>query len=181
VESAPAPARVFAPADADVLAGLLASEHHGVIEMSPDVPGLVQTSTNLAIVATQGDEVTIETSQRSAITSAKLAAAAMVATPARQAGFEVTHGGDYPGWKPEPGSDIVRLAQSVHKELLGHTPELMAVHAGLECGVIGEKYAGMQMISFGPHMIDVHSPNERLKISSVPPFWKFLTGLLGRL
>ena len=95
--------------------------------------------------------------------------------------FEVEHSGRYPGWKPEPNSDIVRKSKAVHQEILGKVPELVAMHAGLECGVIGEKYPGMQMISFGPHIVDVHSPSERLKISSVPPFWAFLTGLLERL
>ena len=181
VEAATKPEQVLTDADAAVVAGLLASLPHGVIEMSPDVPGLVQTSTNLAIASIRGDEAVIETSQRSAITSSKLAAARMIATLAGLAGFDVAHSGDYPGWKPEPTSDIVRKAQAVHKEILGQTPELVAMHAGLECGVIGEKHAGMQMISFGPHMVDVHSPNERLKISSVMPFWSFLTGLLERL
>ena len=89
--------------------------------------------------------------------------------------------GDYPGWKPEPASDIVRKARAVHQEVLGRPPELIAMHAGLECGVIGEKYPGMQMISFGPHIVDVHSPSERIKISSVAPFYSLLTGLLERL
>ena len=148
--------------------------------MSPDIAGLVQTSTNLAIVSTKDDEVMIETSQRSPIESSKLAAAQMVSTIFRMARFEVEHSGGYPGWKPEPASDIVRLCKAVHQETLGTVPELVAMHAGLECGVIGEKYPGMQLISFGPHIVDVHSPSERLKISSVAPFWAFLTGLLER-
>ena len=94
------------------------------------------------------------------------------------AGFEVEHVGGYPGWKPEPDSDIVKQSKAVHLQVLGVTPELVAMHAGLECGVIGEKHAGMQMISFGPHIVDVHSPSERLKISSVEPYWTFLTRLL---
>jgi dipeptidase D len=181
VEAVARPDRVLADADASLVAGLLASLHHGVLAMSPDVAGLVQTSTNLATVSTREDEVEIETSQRSAIESSKLAAGRMVTTMFRLAGFEVEHTGGYPGWKPEPASDIVRKAQAVHLEVLGMTPELVAMHAGLECGVIGEKHPGMQMISFGPHIVDVHSPSERLKISSVEPFWVFLTGLLERL
>ena len=180
-ESAPPPRRAMAEADAAVVAGLLASQHHGVLAMSPDIPGLVQTSTNLAIVATKDDEVTIETSQRSSIESSKLEAGQMVIAGFRLAGFETERAGGYPGWKPEPASDIVRVSQAVHLETLGKTPELVAMHAGLECGVIGEKHPGMQMISFGPHIVDVHSPSERLKISSVEPFWRFLTGLLERL
>jgi len=181
VESMARPERVLADADASLIAGLLASMHHGVIAMSPDVAGLVQTSTNLATVSTSDDHVEIETSQRSAIESSKLAAGRMVSTIFRLAGFAVEHTGGYPGWKPEPTSDIVRTAQAVHLEILGKTPELVAMHAGLECGVIGEKHPGMQKISFGPHIVDVHSPSERLKISSVEPFWAFLKGLLERL
>jgi dipeptidase D len=149
--------------------------------MSPDIPGLVQTSTNLAIVSTSAQEVEIATSQRSSIETSKRAAARMVSSIFRLAGFEMEQSGDYPGWKPEPASDIVRTAQAVHEDLLRKKPELIAMHAGLECGVIGEKYPGMQMISFGPHIVDVHSPSERIKISSVGPFYKLLTGLLERL
>jgi dipeptidase D len=181
VESAPYPGRVFARSGAHQVVGLLASLPHGVLEMSPDVPGLVQTSTNLAIVSAGDGDVEIETSQRSSIESSKLAAGRMVSTILQFAGFEARPAGGYPGWKPEPSSDIVRRAQKVHLEILGTTPELVAMHAGLECGVIGEKHPGMQMISFGPHIVDVHSPSERLKISSVEPFWRFLKGLLESL
>jgi dipeptidase D len=181
VESAARPQEALADADAVLVAGPLASQHHGVLAMSPDVPGLVQTSTNLAIVTAKDGQVEIETSQRSPIRASKMAAARMVSTIFQLAGFSVAHSGDYPGWKPEPSSDIVRKSQAVHLEILGKTPELVAMHAGLECGVIGEKYPGMQTISFGPHIVDVHSPSERLKISSVEPFWRFLTGLLERV
>jgi dipeptidase D len=180
-EPAARPVQVFASADSVILTQLLATLHHGVLAMSPDVPGLVQTSTNLAILTTEGDQVELAASQRSAIHSSKMAAGSMVSTVLRFAGFDVQHSGGYPGWKPEPNSDIVRKSQAVHEELLGIKPELVAMHAGLECGVIGEKHPGMQMISFGPHIVDVHSPSERLKLSSVPPFWAFLTGLLERL
>ena len=181
LEGAARPAQVWADADAIQVVGVLASQHHGVLAMSPDIAGLVQTSTNLAIVSTKDGEVMIETSQRSPIESSKLAAARMVSTIFSLAGFAVVHSGGYPGWKPEPASDIVRKSQAVHQEILGKVPELVAMHAGLECGVIGEKYPGMQLISFGPHIVDVHSPSERIKISSVVPFYAFLTGLLERL
>jgi len=181
VEHAARPPQILADADARLVAGVLASLHHGALAMSPDVAGLVQTSTNLAIVSTGEDEVVIETNQRSSVASSKMDAARMVVNVLKLAGFEAEHSGGYPGWKPEPTSDIVRKAQAVHQEILGKTPELVAMHAGLECGVIGEKHPGMQMISFGPHIVDVHSPSERLKISSVEPFWRFLTGLLERL
>src|ERR1039457_5572552 len=156
VESVARPQQALADADAILVAGLLASQHHGVLAMSPDVAGLVQTSTNLAIVTMKDDEVEIETSQRSAIHSSKMAAVRMVSTIFQLAGFAVEHSGSYPGWKPEPSSDIVRKSQAVHLEILGATPELVAMHAGLECGVVGEKYPGIEANSFGPHIVDVH-------------------------
>jgi dipeptidase D len=110
-----------------------------------------------------------------------LAAARMVATICSLAGFEVEHGGKYPGWKPEPNSDIVRQLQQVHKQLFGEPARLIAMHAGLECGVIGEKYPGMQMVSFGPTIVDPHSPNERVQISSVESFWNYLKLVLEKL
>ncbi len=181
VEKAERPAKVLGADDAKQTVALLASLHHGVLAMSPDVAGLVQTSTNLAIVNTNGDVVEIVTSQRSAIESSMLAAARMVATVCGLAGFEVEHAGKYPGWKPEPNSDIVRKLQAVHKKLFGEPAKLIAMHAGLECGVIGEKYPGMQMVSFGPTIVDPHSPNERVQISSVESFWAYLKQVLENL
>jgi dipeptidase D len=142
---------------------------------------LVQTSTNLAIVSLKGDVVEISASQRSAIESSKQAAGRMVETVCRLAGFEVEHGGGYPGWKPEPNSDIVRKLQSVYQEVFGEPTRLVAMHAGLECGVIGEKYPGMQMVSFGPQIENPHSPIERVQISSVETFWTYLRAVLERL
>jgi dipeptidase D len=181
VENADRPGKVLDATDAKSTVALLASLHHGVIAMSPDVVGLVQTSTNLATVTTKDDVVEIVTSQRSAIESSMMAAARMVATVCRLAGFEVEHAGKYPGWKPEPNSEIVRKLQEVHKKLFGEPAKLIAMHAGLECGVIGEKYPGMEMISFGPTIVDPHSPNERVEISSVESFWNYLKLVLENL
>jgi len=181
VEKAERPAGVLDASDAKQTVALLASLHHGVLAMSPDVAGLVQTSTNLATITTKGDVVEIVTSQRSAIESSMLAAARMVATVCGLAGFEVEHTGKYPGWKPEPNSEIVRKLQEVHKKLFGEPAKLIAMHAGLECGVIGEKYPGMQMVSFGPTIVGPHSPNERVQISSVESFWNYLKLVLENL
>ncbi|HKN24638.1 MAG TPA: aminoacyl-histidine dipeptidase [Candidatus Acidoferrum sp.] len=168
------PAMVMDGTDAKNTAALLASLPHGVLAMSPDVPGLVQTSTNVATVNTNGDVIEIVTSQRSAIVASKEMASHMVATICQLAGFDVEHAGDYPGWKPEPNSELVRKLQEAHKKLFGQPAKLIAMHAGLECGVIGEKYPHMQMISFGPTIVDPHSPNERVKISTVANFWNYL-------
>lgn len=149
--------------------------------MSPDVAGLTQNSTNLATVTTKGGRVELVTSQRSALESSKWAAAQMVATVFRLAGFKVEHSGSYPGWKPDPRSDIVLKLQEVHEKTFGQPAKLVAMHAGLECGVIGEKYPGMQMASFGPTIVDVHSPNERVQISTVEDFWKYLRTVLEQI
>ena len=175
------PAKVFDAADARNTAALLVSLPHGVLSMSPDVPGLVQTSTNIATVTTKDDLFTIVTSQRSAIAASKEAAARRVATVARLAGFEVEHDSRYPGWKPEPHSELVQKLQAAHQKLFGQPATLIAMHAGLECGVIGEKYPGMQMISFGPTIRYPHSPNERVQISTVQSFWNYLTLVLESL
>jgi dipeptidase D len=181
VEPTERPATIMDAADARSIAALLVSVPHGILAMSPDVPGLVQTSTNLATINTKGDVVEVITSQRSAIATSKDAAAARVATVARLAGFEPEHTGSYPGWKPEPHNDLVRKLQEVHQKVFGQPAKLIAMHAGLECGVIGEKYPGMQLISFGPTILNPHSPAERVQISSVQHFWVFLKRVLESL
>jgi len=181
VEKTERPAMVMDSADAKSIAALLVSLPHGILAMSPDVPGLVQTSTNLATISTKGDVVEVITSQRSAIVTSKDAAARMVATVCRLAGFDVEHTGSYPGWKPEPNNDLVRKMQEVHQKVFGQPAKLVAMHAGLECGVIGEKYPGMQLISFGPTIVNPHSPNEKVQISSVEHFWSYLKQVLGSL
>lgn len=175
------PEEVLDAADAKRTIDLLVTLPHGVLAMSPDVPGLTQNSTNLAIVSTKDGAVQITTSQRSAIDSSKWAAARMVATVFRLAGFDVEHSGNYPGWKPEPKSEVVMKLQAAHERVFGRAAKLIAMHAGLECGVIGEKYPGMQMASFGPTIVDPHSPHERVQISTVASFWKYLKAVLESL
>ncbi|HZQ19704.1 MAG TPA: aminoacyl-histidine dipeptidase [Terriglobales bacterium] len=175
------PEKVLDAAGTRSVVDLLMSLPHGVMAMSPDVPGLTQNSTNLATLSTKADTIEIVTSQRSAIESSKWALARMVATIFRLAGFEVEHSGSYPGWKPLPKSDIVLKLQAVHEQVFGNPANLIAMHAGLECGVIGEKYPGMQMASFGPTIVDPHSPNERVQISTVASFWKYLTSVLEQI
>jgi dipeptidase D len=181
VEAVKAPEKVMRAKDAQSVVELMVAIPHGVLAMSPDIPGLVQNSTNFATIATNGNTVEILTSQRSAIDGSRRAAANMVATVCRLAGFEVEHTGSYPGWKPQPDNELVRKAQAVHEKVFGKPASLIAMHAGLECGVIGEKYPGMQMVSFGPTIIDVHSPNERVQISTVESFWHYLTALLENI
>ena len=115
------------------------------------------------------------------ILAARDGAADMVATVCRLAGFETEFSTGYPGWKPDPHSAIVQVLQRAHKKVFGEEGKLIAMHAGLECGVIGEKYPGMQMISFGPTIVDPHSPNERVQISTVEKFWSLLRTALEEI
>ena len=154
---------------------------HGVVKMSAAIPGLVETSTNLAVVATEGDTVSLATSQRSSVASEKEEIAGTVQTILALCGAEVARGDGYPGWKPNMGSPTLARALATYDSLFGKKPEVKAIHAGLECGLIGEKYPGMDMISFGPTMKEVHSPQERIYVDTVPRFWTFLTALLKAL
>jgi dipeptidase D len=181
MEKAERPEKVLAADDVQRVVDVLVTLPHGVVAMSPDVPGLVQNSTNLAVITVHHGAAEIITSQRSAIESSRNGLAQTVATVFRMAGFEPEHSGNYPGWKPEPTSEIVQKLQSVHEQLFGKPAKLIAMHAGLECGVIGEKYPGMQMVSFGPTIVDPHSPNERVQISTVQSFWKFLRAVLEKI
>jgi dipeptidase D len=151
---------------------------HGVIKMSADIPGLVETSTNVAVVATERGSVRMVTSQRSSVASEIDEIAHTVKSIFELAGATVEQGDGYPGWKPNTASPILRLAKRTYKELYGKEPEVKAIHAGLECGIIGERIGGMDMVSFGPTMEGVHSPDERLHIDTVERFWNFVLGIL---
>jgi dipeptidase D len=152
---------------------------HGVIKMSPDIPGLVETSTNVAVVTTGKKAIALATSQRSSVASEIEDVAAMVRAVFELGGAAVTGSDGYPGWKPNLDSPILNLAKETYKRLYGKDPAVKAVHAGLECGIIGEKYPGIDMVSFGPTLQDVHSPQERIFVDTVPKFWNFLLALLG--
>lgn len=151
---------------------------HGVLKMSPDIPGLVETSTNLAIIETGKKEIKVQTSQRSSVASEIEEASQMVRSVFELGGAVGTGSDGYPGWKPNLDSPILKLAKSTYQTLYGKEPEVKAVHAGLECGIIGEKYPGMDMVSFGPTMREVHSPNEHLYIDTVGKFYAFVLGIL---
>ncbi len=144
---------------------------HGVMNMSPEIPGLVETSTNLASVKMTEDKVIVITSQRSSLETGKRDIADMVASTFNLAGGKIKHGDGYPGWEPNMDSEILAISQKAYKNLFGDNPKVLVIHAGLECGIIGEKYPGMDMISYGPTMRDAHSPDERIEISTVEKFW----------
>ena len=154
---------------------------HGVIEMSREIPGLVETSTNLASIKMRDDKIVIETSQRSSVESAKRDVANMVESVFLLAGARVKHGDGYPGWTPNTDSEILRISKEAYEDLFEKEPVVRAIHAGLECGLFLEKYPGLDMISFGPTLRGVHSPDERINIETVEKFWKHLLEVLRRI
>jgi dipeptidase D len=151
---------------------------HGVIKMSAEISWLVETSTNLAVVATTRKAVSLVTSQRSSVASEIEEIGDTVATVLELGGAEAKASDGYPGWKPNLDSPILKTAVRVYQELRGKEPEVKAVHAGLECGIIGERYPGMDMVSLGPVLESVHSPEERIHIASVQRFWEYLLAIL---
>lgn len=151
------------------------SAPHGVVSMSREIEGLVETSTNLASVKMgAGNTVVVTTSQRSSVDSRKWDIATQVEALFSVAGAEVVHGEGYPGWKPNMKSPIMEMASDAYRELYGVTPKIMAIHAGLECGLFLEKYPHLDMVSFGPTLRDVHSPSERMNIPAVERFYEQL-------
>jgi len=170
--------KVFKSAVQKKLCKTLSALPHGVIRMSPDIPGLVQTSTNVAIVTTGKKSVQVATSQRSSVASEIVEICQMVANVFELGGAEIQGSDGYPGWKPNLDSAILKLAKETYQSLSGKEPAVKAVHAGLECGIIGERFPGMDMVSFGPSMEAVHSPEERLHIDTVEKFWNYLIAIL---
>lgn len=155
---------------------------HGVFAMSYRMPGLVETSTNLASVRfLENDKIQITTSQRSDINSEKMNIASMVASVFRLAGAEVQHGDGYPGWVPNPDSALLKVAVDSYERLFGKTPLVRSIHAGLECGLFLEKYPYMDMVSFGPTLRGVHSPDEKVEIATVGKWWKHLVDILEHI
>ncbi len=155
---------------------------NGVLAMSRTMPGMVETSTNLASVKFVGELlIEVATSQRSEIESARNNAAASVEAVFRLAGADVVHSDGYPGWAPDPDSYLTQTTRRVYRTLFGHDPVVRSIHAGLECGLFLQKYPNLQMVSFGPTLRGGHSPDERLEIASVEKFWKLLVALLQEI
>ncbi len=154
---------------------------HGVFAWSQDIENLVETSTNLASVKFKETTIELVTSQRSSLESAKENIASMVATVLKLAGAKVEHSDGYPGWQPKMDSKILKVSKESYEKLFNKTPEIKAVHAGLECGLFLTKYPNMDMISIGPTVRGAHSPDERIEISSVPKFWDLLITILADL
>ena len=167
--------------DRDTVARLLKSVyavHHGVYAWSQDMPGLVETSSNLASIKMIDGKIKIVTSQRSSILSSRKDMSEVVRSAFLLGGAEVTTGDGYPGWKPNPASPILKVAIESYKRLFGVEPKVKAIHAGLECGLFLEKYPHLDMFSTGPTLRGVHSPDERMHIPAVDKFWQHLLDVL---
>ena len=154
---------------------------HGVLEMSTRMPGLVETSTNLASVKFKtGNVIEITTSQRSDLESGKQDAAYMVESVFKMVDADVRHGEGYPGWVPNPSSEMLNITRSSYTKLFKTEPIVRSIHAGLECGLFLEKFPGLDMISFGPTLRGVHSPDEKINIQTVDKFWRLLTEVIAQ-
>ncbi len=173
--------QVFSAGDSNRVLDALLACPHGVLAMSRAVPGLVETSNNLAVVTLEGSQVKVVTSSRSSVMPSLKATLLQVEAVFRLAGAEVEVHDGYPGWKPNPNSPLLQLAKEVFQREFGREPEVKAIHAGLECGLIGEKFPGMDMLSLGPQIESPHSPDERVKIPTVANFYRLLKAILAAM
>ena len=164
------PIRPIEEGDAANIIMTLLSVPHGVEKMSMDIPGLVETSTNLAAVRIEGDVLKVITSQRSSVVSELHALAERVEAAFFLGSFDVEHHGEYPGWKPNLDSRILKVSVESYRKLFHKEPEVKAIHAGLECGLFLEKFPDLDMISFGPTLRNVHAPGEKLELASLDKF-----------
>ncbi|MCO7319483.1 aminoacyl-histidine dipeptidase [Riemerella anatipestifer] len=159
----------------------LNAAHNGVYRMSPDVEDLVEASNNIARVELKDGALQILNLSRSSVESSKLAVANQLRASFELAGMEVKFSGSYPGWKPKPGAEIIKVMEEIYQREFNSKPNVVACHAGLECGIIGANYPKMEMVSFGPTIKGAHSPDERASISSTQKFWKFLKEILANI
>jgi dipeptidase D len=180
-EIVPAPARVMNQGDQYRIIRAIFACPNGVQRMSQAMKGLVETSNNLAIVRCSDGKFTANNLTRSSVDSSKEATAWKIAAVFHLINADVTLTGSYPGWKPDMKSPILQTMSGVYKKMYGKTPEIKAIHAGLECGLLGGVYPGLDMISFGPTIRFPHSPDEKVNIESVEKFWDFLVETLKNI
>ncbi len=181
IEEVPLPESVvYDVLQADLLDALYACPH-GVIAMSREIPDFVETSTNLASVKFIDKKIIITTSQRSSVESSKKDVADMVASVFYLMQANVEHSSGYPGWRPNPDSEVLRITVEAYRRLFSQEPKVLAIHAGLECGLVGAIYPGMDMVSFGPTIKGAHSPDERLDILSTKKFWDLTLEVLKNI
>ncbi len=177
-----APAYIIDPDTAQRLVSALYACPHGVLAMSKEIPGLVETSTNLASVKMDKDgEIRIGTSQRSDVNSARFNAGNRIESLFALAGAQVAHESEYPGWAPNNNSPILKVCVAAYKQLFNEDLKVKAIHAGLECGLFLESFPTLDMVSFGPTLRGVHAPGEKLEISTAVKFWDFLLAILKNI
>ena len=181
IEEVDAPATTLAEETQRNLLLALIAVPSGVLAMSAAMPGLVETSTNLASVKFREDEIVITTSQRSSSESAKEYAKLHVESVFVATGCQVVHSDGYPGWAPNPNSALLECTKVAYRKLFGKEVKVRAIHAGLECGLFLEKYPHIEMVSFGPTLRGVHSPDERLEIATVDKFWRLLVEVVSTI
>lgn len=182
VEERPACEKIIDPTTARKLVSAVFACPNGVQGMSLAIPGLIETSCNLASVKmVSPDRIEVTVHQRSSVDSRRDEIADRVKALFSMIGADVTFDDTYVGWAPNPDSKVLRIAEQSFRDLFGHEPKVEALHAGLECGLFLEKMPGLDMVSFGPTLKDIHSPNEKANIASVAEFWKLLTDILRRL
>lgn len=180
-QSIPLPGEVLDSSSQRKLLNLIYAAPCGVIRMSSRVPGLVETSTNLARVLVENGQAEIHFLSRSSLESAKQDVTDQISACFDSLGGTITHSNSYPGWQPNQDSRILTVMQQLYQELFGREPRVIAVHAGLECGIIGSHYPQLDMISFGPTIKNPHSPDEMCDIASVEKYWRFLVATLERI
>ncbi|MNJ85021.1 Cytosol non-specific dipeptidase [compost metagenome] len=173
--------RVVKQSDFKRIVNALYSVHNGVYRMSPSIAGLVEASSSLAKVTVGDDQFTTQSLQRSSVESSKTDVANTIRAAFESVGVEVVQGGEYPGWEPNADSAILNVMADLYREKFQSEPNIKACHAGLECGILGKHFPGMDMISFGPNIRGAHSPDECVQISSVQKFWDYLLEVLKRI
>ncbi|MGC6389720.1 beta-Ala-His dipeptidase [Ewingella sp. S1.OA.A_B6] len=178
IEAVESPAKVLNVASQNGFIALLNATPNGVIRMSDDVKGVVETSLNVGVVTMKDDEVAINCLIRSLIDSGKEYVVSMLDSLGKLAGARTLAKGSYPGWKPEPSSPVMTLVRETYQQLFDKTPNIMVIHAGLECGLFKKPYPDMDMVSIGPTITGPHSPDEQVHIESVGLYWQLLTALL---
>ena len=178
LQEAPLPNLIMNSDSQIQLINAIYSVSNGVYRMSADIDNLVETSNNLARVIVKDGKIFIACLTRSSIESSKMDLAQALEANFKMANLQVSFSGSYPGWTPNVSSPILKVLTSVYEQLYQKKPKVVACHAGLECGILGKNYPNMDMISFGPTILGAHSPDERVSISSVQKYWRFVLEIL---
>ena len=175
------PKKVMTTISQETLLHVIYATFNGVYKMSHSMKDLVETSNNLARVLVKDESIEILCLTRSSSESSKMDLVNLITSNFKLAGYHVETSGSYPGWQPNVNSPILNVLQAKYEELFNEKPNVVACHAGLECGILGTNYPDMDMISFGPTIKGAHSPDERAHIGSSQKFWKFLTEILKNI